>query len=520
MESSGPQGFGKPLHPIRLAGLPSGTGGPQPENIQKEWVKTMSKKVKYLIAILIVVVVLGGVLALLTFWTPAEDESTSSSSSSSGSAVSLYSHDSEEIQSVQIQYNGETYTMEKDGDGFAIPELEGLPADNTRFTYLANAASTLVASRLVEEDESKIAEYGLDDPLSLVDIQYTDGSSVSLAVGDEAPGSSGNYLLFDGKIYLVSSSNVSYFIKDMYSYLSTGIVDTLIDSSSGSLSVDPTSLTLGGSHNDPEVVIKKYTSTQNTNTLTTYGVTSPKQRDADSEVVSTLLTDLSGLSASSAVVIHPTQEQIAEYGLDNPYLTVELAYKDSESKRYEVSFRCSAANEEGIAYLMKDGVDVIYQISDTQTALSWYNYTYEDIISVMNILPYINDVSSVELELYGQSYLFELSGEDDELVITYQGQTLDTDIFRKLYQLLLSIKNDEYVEEPPDVSTLTSIGSLTYNYKSDSRPSDRLDFYEYSARQFYLSYNGDIEFLSLISHLDTIQNAVEKTLAGEDFSVI
>lgn len=154
----------------------------------------MSKKVKYLIAILIVVVVLGGILALLTFWTPAEGEDSSdssSSSSSSGSAVSLYSHDSEEIQSVQIQYNGETYTMEKDGDGFAIPELEGLPADNTRFTYLANAASTLVASRLVEEDESKIAEYGLDDPLSLVDIQYTDGSSVSLAVGDEAPGQLG-----------------------------------------------------------------------------------------------------------------------------------------------------------------------------------------------------------------------------------------------------------------------------------------------------------------------------------------
>ena len=32
----------------------------------------MSKKVKSLIAILIVVVVLGGVLAVLTFWKPAE----------------------------------------------------------------------------------------------------------------------------------------------------------------------------------------------------------------------------------------------------------------------------------------------------------------------------------------------------------------------------------------------------------------------------------------------------------------
>ena len=171
------------------------------------------------------------------------------------------------------------------------------------------------------------------------------------------------------------------------------------------------------------------------------------------------------------------------------------------------------------AYLMKDGVDVIYQIS-TQTALSWYTYTYKDVVSVMNILPYINDVSSVELVLGGKTYLFEMSGEDDELVVTCDGQTLDTDIFRKLYQLLLSIKNNEYLEEPVDASALTSLGSLTYNYKNGSRPSDRLDFYEYSARQFYLAYNGDIEFLSLVSHLDTIQDAVDKTLAGEDFKVI
>lgn len=112
-----------------------------------------------------------------------------------------------------------------------------------------------------------------------------------------------------------------------------------------------------------------------------------------------------------------------------------------------MGFRCSAVNEDGVAYLMKDGVDVIYQIS-TQTALSWYTYTYKDVVSVMNILPYINDVSSVELVLGGKTYLFEMSGEDDELVVTCDGQTLDTDIFRKLYQLLLSIKNNEYLEEP------------------------------------------------------------------------
>ena len=482
----------------------------------------MSKKVKSLIAILVVVVVLGGVLALLTFWKPAEGESSSgsdSTSSSNSTAVSLYSHDSDEIQSVKIENTEDSFTMEKDGDGFTIPELEGLPADNSRFTYLANAASTLVASRIVEEDDANKAEYGLDKPVSKVEIQYTDNSSVSLQVGNEAPGSAGSYVLFDGKIYLVSTSNVSYFLKTKYSFLTTAIVDTLVDASSGALSVEPTTLTLGGSNNTPELVIKKYASTESSNSLTTYGVTAPKQRDADSDKVSSLFTDLSGLTADSAVVIHPTQEQLVEYGLADPYLTVELAYKDADSKRYDVAFRCSAVNADGIAYLMKDGVDVIYQIS-TQTTKSWYNYTYKDVVSVMNVLPYINDVSSVELVLDGQTHVFEFTGEDDELVVTCDGKTLDTDIFRKLYQLFLSIKNNEYLDEPVDASSLTSLGSLTYNYKNGARPSDRLDFYEHSARQFYLAYNGDIEFLSLTSHLDTVRDALEKALAGEDFKVI
>lgn len=104
---------------------------------------------------------------------------------------------------------GETVRVERDGDNawvLTLPfEIEAEPG------LAEAAASQLTSLSIVDEIEnaSDASIFGLDEPAYIITIQFADGSTSTLEVGDATPSSSGYYVRVDGsRVVILTLSGI------------------------------------------------------------------------------------------------------------------------------------------------------------------------------------------------------------------------------------------------------------------------------------------------------------------------
>ena len=179
----------------------------------------MKKNIRYLIIMLAVLVVLGGGAAVLLLTQPAADEDASSSSSVASEMVT--DRETSEVATVTVENPNASYVMVPVDDGtatsseessssstsvdFTIDGYQSYDVDISQVTAAVNMAVSIEASKNLGEQED-LAQFGLSGVgAAKVDIQYTDGTSDSFVMGNEAGETSGRYLLKDGVVYITAS---------------------------------------------------------------------------------------------------------------------------------------------------------------------------------------------------------------------------------------------------------------------------------------------------------------------------
>ena len=420
-----------------------------------------------------------------------------------------------DVESVVVSNASGGYEADWNDDSVIIKDCDNIAIDSSAVKKIQNAIKGITAEKKVTDGKGRLNEFGLeDDP---VEVTVTGkGEKESLMIGDEVPGqdSSQWYVLWKEEVYIVSDSNVEAFqygVKDLVSKQITPDRDESDDSFRVTLA------DIQGEGMD-EIQIRHQGSEELAGyQVDSYQLTAPINYPASAAVSEDILPMFFGLKAQEVAVLHPTAEDRAQVGLDQPYRQVEIEYQTKNSEKNKISILVSNIDGAGNLYV-ENGSDVIYKCRPQD--ISWLNLTVDTVISHTILIPDVTSLKTLTItQGDGNSYQiqFQNMGTDNGKVL-YDGKELDVDSFRNFYYGLISVEADEVIlENLPDTSGMNKIAEIKFVYMDESKKSDMVTYYSESARKAYAVLDGNERGFRLSeTQIDTVLGNLQKLINGEE----
>ena len=421
----------------------------------------------------------------------------------------------DDVASVVVSNASGGYEADWNDDSVIIKNCDNIAIDNSAVKKIQNAVKGITAEKKVTDGKGRLNEFGLeDDP---VEVTVTGkGEKESLMIGDEVPGqdSSQWYVLWKEEVYIVSDSNVEAFqygVKDLVSKQITPDRDESDDSFRVTLA------DIQGAGMD-EIQIRHQGSEELAGyQVDSYQLTAPINYPASASVSEDILPMFFGLKAQEVAVLHPTAEDRAQVGLDQPYRQVEIEYQTKDSEKNKISILVSNIDGAGNLYV-ENGSDVIYKCRPQD--ISWLNITVDTVISHTILIPDVTSLKTLTvIQGDGSSYQIQLQnmGADNGKVL-YDGKELDVDSFRNFYYGLISVEADEVIlENLPDTSGMNKIAEIQFAYMDESKKSNTVTYYSESARKAYAVLDGNERGFRLSeTQLDTVLGNLQKLINSEE----
>lgn len=421
----------------------------------------------------------------------------------------------DDVESVVVSNASGGYEADWNDDSVIIKDCDNIAIDSSAVKKIQNAIKGITAEKRVTDGKGRLNEFGLeDDP---VEVTVTGkGEKESLMIGDEVPGqdSSQWYVLWKEEVYIVSDSNVEAFqygVKDLVSKQITPDRDESDDSFRVTLA------DIQGEGMD-EIQIRHQGSEELAGyQVDSYQLTAPINYPASASVSEDILPMFFGLKAQEVAVLHPTAEDRAQVGLDQPYRQVEIEYQTKDSEKNKISILVSNIDGAGNLYV-ENGSDVIYKCRPQD--ISWLNLTVDTVISHTILIPDVTSLKTLTItQGDGSSYQIQLQnmGTDNGKVL-YDGKELDVDSFRNFYYGLISVEADEVIlENLPDTSGMNKIAEIQFVYMDESKKSDTVTYYSESARKAYAVLDGNERGFRLSeTQIDTVLGNLQKLINGEE----
>lgn len=421
----------------------------------------------------------------------------------------------DDVASVVVSNASGGYEADWNDDSVIIKDCDNIAIDNSAVKKIQNAVKGITAEKKVTDGKGRLNEFGLeDDP---VEVTVTGkGEKESLMIGDEVPGqdSSQWYVLWKEEVYIVSDSNVEAFQYGVKDFVSKQITPDR-DESDDSFRV--TLADIQGAGMD-EIQIRHQGSEELAGyQVDSYQLTAPINYPASASVSEDILPMFFGLKAQEVAVLHPTAEDRAQVGLDQPYRQVEIEYQTKNSEKNKISILVSNIDGAGNLYV-ENGSDVIYKCRPQD--ISWLNLTVDTVISHTILIPDVTSLKTLTItQGDGSSYQiqFQNMGTDNGKVL-YDGKELDVDSFRNFYYELISVEADEVIlENLPDTSGMNKIAEIKFAYMDESKKSDTVTYYSESARKAYAVLDGNERGFRLSeTQIDTVLGNLQKLINGEE----
>lgn len=486
----------------------------------------MKKNVKALIACAAALALAGGGYAALMLTDDKNEDSSSSvvSTEDSGDVsvpVSLLEFEKADIQSITVKNADGEYKAVPVGepaeDGTVTLTIEGLDdldINTTLTSTLLNNGTALSTDSTVEEEPADLEKYGLNEPVAEVTVKAASGEKTIL-VGNESPVDGETYCMEKGvnTVYLASTSSLSVFQNNAEYFISTTLLEEPEDDSYPrveEIKIERTDL-------DYDIVLEYDKSADEegttSGTLATHYMTEPVFAYLDAEKSQDATHGMFGLSAHSVMTAHPTEDEIAASGLDEPSCIVTM--KTDEPAEYTLKIGKKLESSEGTFYLaMFDDKDVIYAVSTDNVC--WAELQPGDITSKMIFGTYVWDIGKLEISVAdGETVTFEGSGSSaDDYKATKNGAECDTERFRSFYTFLLKTSAEEFViDEEPTGEPVVSIELET----QDGKTKQAIEFYKADGKKALISVNGTPCFKCRMSYVELLIDNLEKFDTDEDF---
>ena len=251
------------------------------------------------------------------------------------------------VQTLSWEYDAETLAFHKDGT-WVYDTDEAFPVDEERIDELLGVFEAFSAAFIIE-DVTDYSQYGLDDPVCTIGISTGD-TDYEIQLGDFSTMDSQRYVsIGDGNVYLATADPLDYFdaaLRDM------------IDNDEAPDFGTVEAIRFDGDQTC-QIAYQEYTE-DSSYTYCSDDVYFVQQEDAmlplDTSRVEGYLDSISGLSLTDYVTYNVSEEELAEYGLDAPELSVTVIYVPEDSEQTaEFTLHISRDPDEQAAEDAEDG---------------------------------------------------------------------------------------------------------------------------------------------------------------------
>lgn len=463
----------------------------------------MKKTARNIIILLAVLLVLGGAVYLLAnLPTDGDGEESSQPSSSSGEErTQLFDKEDADVKSVEVKNDEDEFTIIPTlvGDQLSFT-LEGYEDYDFNVSQVAANVRTLMGLSPLKElgSQKDLDAFGLGNSGARVTVNYKDGGSDQLVLGDTSPETVGKYILKDGEVYIASgvpdafyTSKFSYFHTDIYTIADLKDVTVGEDGeTTESTAVDELQfLTLSGAHFPEPISIEpssKY--------LSGYGITEPITAESGNTKFSDLLTSLKTLTASSVADAGITDEKLQKYGLSEPDAKISFSLNGEEHE-----MAVSAKDSEGMRYMTADDTRLVYKISDSAVA-NWAGVGVMDLRMSYVWIANIKNVEKLTITLDGgEVRTYSMTREKNEEkstdtnteyditeIIDANGNSIDyEDSYQPFYQKLIGIAVFTL-----DKAEYSGAPAMKIEYEYFGGGSDTVEYYETSGGRYVALLNG------------------------------
>lgn len=459
-------------------------------------------------------------VALILVLTQPKNEEDDSSVQTQSTTIELLSYERDNISSMTVSNQYGEYTITQNAKGFSVNELGSLKQNSTVMGAAGNCATKITAQALVEKNAESLEKYGLEEgsETASCEVVMKDGTGYTLIFGSDAPDGSSVYMRMSDStdVYTVLKSSASYFYNAKESYVSL-IIKESISSESTAPTID--FLTITRKDLDYDIIFEDDTknyATDEVSMASSQVMISPVYAYLDITNSNDILYGIWGLTATEAIKPFPTEEELAEYGLDDPFCTVRM---DAELQvytlligdvaGYSLDENGNETTEPAYFYGYYEGTDCIFVFSADE--VKWATFQPIDILSSLMTSNYIYKLDYIDIQLHNGEdidYYFDVTGNVDEgeLSVMLDGSPASTEDFKILYQFLLKCPIDALcLEDPsPDAKLLAYI-----DFRREDGGGDTLEFYDDGTNRVTIKLNGYTSFSQPKSYLDTLCSNLE-----------
>ena len=396
------------------------------------------------------------------------------------------------VQTLSWEYDAETLAFHKDGT-WVYDTDEAFPVDEERIDELLGVFEAFSAAFIIE-DVTDYSQYGLDDPVCTIGISTGD-TDYEIQLGDFSTMDSQRYVsIGDGNVYLATADPLDYFdaaLRDM------------IDNDEAPDFGTVEAIRFDGDQTC-QIAYQEYTE-DSSYTYCSDDVYFVQQEDAmlplDTSRVEGYLDSISGLSLTDYVTYNVTEEELAEYGLDAPELSVTVTYVPEDSEQTaEFTLHISRDPDEQAAEDAEDGEEdeteeeitayarvgesqIVYQITgDSYEALMAAGY--DDLRHYEVLTADFADVTGLDITLEGESYTITAEGSGEDKTFYYGEEELDiADLQSALEDMGAASFTDEEPSQKQEIS-------ITVHLDNEAYPTVQIDLYRYDGEQCLAVLDG------------------------------
>lgn len=478
-------------------------------------INTKSKNFRIILFSVIGLAVLAGVVLVLTLTAPDNGENNEDeiTTTTADPALMLQPEDKGAIASITVENSAGAHTVKRveNSGGEKIWIVEGMEDVKeslwvqSSFESLANALTGMTARSVVEENPSDIEQYGLTNPIAKATVNYENGESFTLSVGGNVVSGSASYISTSDSaaVYSYYTHYLSSITgNDAMSYINTSVMPNF-DSSTAP---DIKKITVTRKDWEQPLILEALPEPENESSIQVYpyAFTSPYDVYLDLTDGSAYLNAMFGLSANKAVYISPTEEQLKETGLDDPFCRVDILAVNQNAENQSdknVVFRLNIGNavteevtdeETGVVSTELKG---FYGISNQVKDVIYY-FNAEDVVwatmeptrymSKLFLMPYIYDLDTVTYRDEETEFTAVVEGSAEENKIILNGEESELSRFQSFYQYLVSCRGEEIYT---DAARGDFIAEFSYTY-DDEREKDTVTLYESEDRSIIVAVNG------------------------------
>ena len=485
----------------------------------------MKKNIRLIIIICVVAAVLAGAAIVLMKTAPQEE--VQEDTQEEVTTLLLYDKAPADLAKLTIENEGGTYEVVRIGEGdsavWTVMDIANLPLSGSVMTKLVENSSSLTAQQTVVEDPEDISIYGLDAPAATFTAEFSDsGNTVKkLLIGNITPEETKRYVMLDGdpKVYTVFNTALNCFLEKKYALINKTVysVQTAVDENDTTDYTKINKLTINRADLDYDIVIEYDTRLDDESSMvansSAYVMSEPVFRDLNPETSASVTDGIFGLTASDLAVLNPNEDDLEKSGMNAP--AAEVTAEINGGGRLNFKIGNEFINEDGEKegrYVYVDGISIIYIFSES--SLPWLTVKPLNIVTTMYTSNYVYDLDELKIACDGKEMNFSITGGSDDFAVTLNGEAVDGDAFKNLYQFILRAPSSElYFED------ISAEPQLTINIVTRDGGGDLIEFIPDGNRQAVVRLNGRSEYRCQQSYVDRFIKNLELYENGEEIVI-